>query len=89
MTWRDADEALEVVGELALVVEPGPCCDLCQGGVGPISQEVLGPLDAASDHVLMGRQSRGHLELPRKVVGIEAGHGRHLGQGRGGVEVFL
>jgi hypothetical protein len=34
MTWRDADEALEVVGELALVVEPGPCCDLGQGGVG-------------------------------------------------------
>ena len=48
---RDADEALEVVGELALVVEPGPCCDLGQGGVGLFSQEVLRPLDSLSELV--------------------------------------
>src|SRR5215831_4859277 len=86
---RDADYALEVMRELALVREPGPRRDLGQGGVGPCSQEVLGPLDAASNHVLVGRQPRGRLELPRKVVAIEAGHGRYLGQGRGGVEVLL
>jgi len=78
-----------VVGELALVVEPGPRCDLGQGQVGYCSQEVLGPLDAARDDVLVGRQPRGRLELPSKVVGIKAGNGRYLGQGRGGVEVFL
>src|SRR5262245_11395642 len=51
LTWRNADEALEVAGELALVVEPGSRCDLGQGGVGLCSQEVLGSLDAARDHI--------------------------------------
>ena len=78
-----------MAGELALVVEAGLCCDLGQGGVGPCSQEVLGPLDAARDDVLVGRQPRRCLELPSKVVGIEANHGRDLGQGRAGIEVLL
>src|SRR5262245_15584108 len=43
----DADEALEVVGELALVGEAGMRGDLRQGQVGPRLQELPGPLDAA------------------------------------------
>src|SRR5262249_14104691 len=39
---RDADEALEVAGELALVREPGPCRDLRQGQVPASMQELLG-----------------------------------------------
>ena len=89
MTWRDADEALEVVGELALVVATGPRCKLRQGQVGSRTQEDLGPLDAARDHILVGWQPRARLKLPGEVVGVEACHGRDLGQGRGGVKVFL
>ena len=48
---RDADESLEVAGELALVGEAGAQGDLRQGQVRPCLQELLGPLDAAPDHV--------------------------------------
>ena len=67
---RDADESLEVVGELALVREAGACGDLRQGQVRPCLQQLLGPLDAAEDDVLVRRQSRGGFEqphLPRRV----------------------
>ena len=46
---RDADEALEVMGELALVREAGVRGDLPQGQVASRLQELLGPLDAAGD----------------------------------------
>ena len=52
-------------------------------------QELLGPLDAARDDVLVRRQPGGRLELPREVVGAEAGDRGHLRQGQAGVEVFL
>ena len=43
---RDADEALEVTGELALVREAGVQGDFRQGQVRPCLQELVGPLDA-------------------------------------------
>ena len=39
--------------------------------------------------VLVRRQPGGRLELPREMVGAEAGDRRHLLQARAGVEVFL
>src|SRR6516225_9967312 len=86
---RDADYALEVVGELALVREAGVRGDLRQGQVGSCLQELPGPLDAPSDDVLVRRQPGGLPELPREVVGAEAGRRRQLLQGQTGVEVLL
>src|SRR4029077_2100298 len=86
---RDADQALEVMGELALVREAGDSGDLRQGEGAFGLQELLGPLDAAGDDVLVRRQSGGPLELPGEVVGTEAGDGGQLLQGRAGVEGFL
>src|SRR5215510_7365956 len=85
----DADDSLEMVGELALVTEPGVRGHLRQGEVASGLQELLGPLDAAGDDVLVRRQSGGPLELPGEVVGTEAGDSGHLLQGRAGVQVFL
>jgi hypothetical protein len=48
----NADEALEVAGELALVREGGAQGDLRQGEVASGLQEVLGPFDAAGDDAL-------------------------------------
>src|SRR5262249_40148941 len=86
---RDADEALEVMGELALVTEAGVRGDLRQGEIAIGLQELLGPLDAAGDDVLVRRQSGGPLELRDEVVGAEAGNRGQLLQGRAGVKVFL
>src|SRR5262245_10528913 len=86
---RDADQALEVMGELALVGEAGAQGDLRQGEVAPGLQQLPGPLDAAGDDVLVRRQSGGRLELPREVVGAEAGGRGQLPQGQAGVEVLL
>jgi hypothetical protein len=70
---RDADDPLEVLGKLALVLEAGADGDLRQGEVAASLQEVLGPFDAAQDDVLVRRQPGGRLDLPREVVGAEAG----------------
>src|SRR5262245_50436159 len=70
---RDADEALEVAGELALVREAGAGGQLRQEAVTVSWQELLGPLDAAGEDVLVRRQPGGPLELPGVVVGAEAG----------------
>src|SRR5262249_20217428 len=86
---RDADEAFEVVGELALVGEADVRGDLRQGKVGSCLQEFLRALDAAGDDVLVRRQPGGRLELPRKVIGAEAGDLGHLLQSRAIVEVLL
>src|SRR5262245_63327835 len=48
---RDADQPLEVVGELALVREAGTCGDLRQGQVAAPLQELLGAFDAAQEQV--------------------------------------
>src|SRR5262245_64842391 len=85
----DADYALEVMGELALIREPGVRGDLRQGQFGSGLQELPGPFDAAQDDVLVRRQPGGPLELRDKVVGAEAGDGRQLLQGRASVEVVL
>src|SRR5262249_20722021 len=85
---RDADYALEVMGELALVREPGVRGDLRQGEVAAL-QELPGPLDAAHEDVLVRRQPGGPLELPNEVVGAEAGDSGQLLQGRATVEVLL
>src|SRR6516225_4964771 len=69
---RDADEALEVVGELALVREAGARGDLRQGQVAASLQELLSPLDAAGDDELVRRQPGGPLELAGEVVRTEA-----------------
>src|SRR5262245_39476903 len=57
LSRRDADQALEVMGELALVREAGVRGDLRQGEVASGLQQLLGPLDAAGDDVLVRRQS--------------------------------
>jgi hypothetical protein len=51
----DADDALEVMGELALIREPGVRGDLRQGQFGSGLEELPGPLDAAQDDVLVRR----------------------------------
>jgi hypothetical protein len=68
LSRRDADEALEVTAEHGLVREAGAGGDLQQGQVGPGSQELLGPFDAAGDNVPVRRQPGGCLELPGEVV---------------------
>src|SRR5262245_54634773 len=80
------DEALEVVGELALIGEAGLRGHLRQGQTRSDFQELLGPLDATSDDVLVGRQPSGLLELTREVVDAKAAQCRHLFQARVGVE---
>ena len=57
------------MAELALVREAGVQGDLRQGQVRPCLQELLGPLDAAGDDILVRRQPGGPLELLREVVG--------------------
>jgi len=79
---RDADYALEVVGELALVREAGAGGDLRQGQVIASLQELLGSFDAAHHDVLVRRQPGGRLELPREVVDAKMGRRRHLLQGQ-------
>ena len=70
----DAEKALKVVGELALVGEARVRSYLRQGQFRPRLQEVPGPLGAAQDNVL-GRQPGGPLKL---LVGAEAGDRCHL-----------
>src|SRR5262249_48148901 len=64
----DADYALEVAGELALVTEPGVRGRLRQRQAAAFAQEVLGALDAAGEDVLVRRQPGGPLELPGEVA---------------------
>src|SRR5262249_32780617 len=75
---RDAEGSLEVPGELTLVREADVRGDLRQGEVGPPSQELPGPLDAARDDELVRRQPGGRLELPREVIGAQTGDRGHL-----------
>jgi hypothetical protein len=86
---READQALEVLAELALVPEAGARGDFRQGQLAAALQELLGPLDAAGEDVLVRRQAGGPLEPPGEVTGAEAGDRRQLLQSRVGVEVFL
>jgi hypothetical protein len=84
---RDADEALEVAAEVALVREAGGQGDLGQGEVRSCLQELPGPLDAAADDVLVRRQAGGSLELPREVAGAEVGDRGDLLQCQAGRDV--
>src|SRR6516164_4496059 len=86
---RDAGEALELTGELALVIEAGVRGDLRQREVASALQELLGPLDTAGDDVLVRRQAGGPLELPGEVVGAKTSDRGQLLQARAGVEVLL
>src|SRR6516165_3103061 len=86
---RDSDYALEVMRELALVREAGMRGDLRQGEVAAGLQELLGPLDAAGEDVLVRRQPGGPLELPGEVVDAETSDRGQLLQARAGVEVLL
>src|SRR5262245_6992658 len=72
VSWRNPDEALEMVGKLALVGEAGACGDFRQGNLGSL-QKVLGPLDAALDDVLVRGQPSGRFELPCEMVSTEVG----------------
>ena len=78
-----------MLAELALVGEAGVQCDLRQGQVRPRLQELLGPLDAARDDVLVWRQPGGSPELPSEVVDAETGDSGHLLQTRARFKVFL
>src|SRR5262244_171989 len=88
-TRRDADQALEVMREVALVREAGAHRNLCQGQVAILLKELLRVLDATRDDVLVRRLSRRDLELSREVVGAEVGNRRHVLQGQASVEVFV
>jgi len=55
---RDADEALEVAGELALVREAGAGGQLRQEAVTVSLLELLRPLDAAGENVLVRAAAR-------------------------------
>jgi hypothetical protein len=63
LSWGDADEALEMAGELTLVGEAGLKGDLRQGQIAG-RQELSGPLDAAGDDVAVRRQPD-RVRLPR------------------------
>ena len=54
------------MGEHTLVREASVHGDLRQGQVAAPLRELLGPLDAADDDVLVRRQPGGRLELPAK-----------------------
>src|SRR4030095_16107946 len=86
---RDADQALEVMGEVALVGETGARRNLRQRDLMILSKESLSPLNAAGDDVLVRRLPRRDLKLPREVVGAEMGDRRQLPQGQADIEVFL
>src|SRR6516165_2066334 len=88
LSRRNTDEALESVGELALVREAGVCGDLRQGEVAFL-QKYLSPLDAAQDDVLVRGQPGGHLKLPCEMVGAEVGDLPQLRQAWAGIEVLL
>jgi hypothetical protein len=77
------------MGELALIREAGARRDLCEGEVTVLLQELLRPLDAAGQDVLVRRQPGGPLELPGEVVRAETSDRGQLLQARAGVEVFL
>src|ERR1700751_5192962 len=84
----DADDPLEVKGKSALVREPDAERDLRQAEFTVCPQEVLRPLNAARDHILVRRQPSGRLELPREVIGAEMNDGTHLLQRRTAFEIF-
>ena len=77
------------MAELALVGEPGVRGDLRQGEGAAALQELLGPLDAARDDVLVWRQPGGRLELACEVARAEMGHRRHLFEARCNLETAL
>src|SRR5262249_26083015 len=88
-TRRDAEQALEVMREVALVREAGGRRNLCQGQVAILLKKFLRTLDTTGDDVLVRWLSCRDLELPREVVGAEVGDRCHLLQGQAGVEVFV
>jgi hypothetical protein len=89
LTWRDANQALEMMAKLALVREPNPHGNIRQRLFGPRFQDLPGSFDAAGDYEMMRRHSSGLLELPGEVISAEAGDRGHLLQARAGTEVFL
>jgi hypothetical protein len=60
-------EALEVMGELALIREAGAGRDLCQGEVTVLWQELLRPLDSLRGSRI--RRVRGLLPRPKPAAG--------------------
>jgi hypothetical protein len=68
LSWRDADEALEVLGELALIREADLRRDLGQGEVMVGVQELLRPRDAAREDVPGAAAPRWPREKLRAVV---------------------
>src|SRR5262249_3912407 len=73
-----ADEPLEVAGEVALVPESAPGGDLRQREVIPALEQLLGPLDAPGDDVLVRGQAGGRLEQPGEVIRAEVDDGGDL-----------
>jgi hypothetical protein len=57
LSRRDADEALEVIGQLTLIGESGVLGNLCEGHVACGLHHLLGPLNATLDDVLVGWQA--------------------------------
>src|SRR5262249_42690033 len=89
LSRREADNALEVMGEFALIRKADAHCDLCQGDVTVELQELLRQFDAARNNVLVRGHPGGLFELSREVVDAEVGGRGHLLQGQASIEVFL
>src|SRR5918997_2415684 len=76
----DADEPLEVPGEVALIAEAGGDRDLGEREP-PRGDEPLGTLDTLVDDELVRRQAGRLLELPGEVELAPMGDGGEIGQG--------
>src|SRR5262249_35832340 len=74
----DADDPLEVSGELALVRESGVRGDIRERKFVVPAQQLHRPFDAAGHDVLMRRDPGGRLELTREVVGAGVNGFAHL-----------
>ena len=67
-------------GKVTLVGEADLMADLDDRPLG-LPQELLGALDPAHDHVVVGRLTGRLSEQTSKVVGTRLRHGRNLDQG--------
>src|SRR5262249_41980134 len=85
----DADGALEVMRQLALIRGADAGRDLGQRQRAVRAEQLLDALDAARDHVLVWSEPGRCLELPREVVGAQVSSGGHLLEARCLAEMVL
>ena len=89
LSWRDADDVLEVMERIGFDPRIRARRDLCQGKVRSCLQELIGRLDARRMIAYWCGGSPVAVLNCRAMVALRAGDRRHLLQARAGVEVFL